>query len=204
MLTYTDYQTAYPTSTVPQATVERWIGIYTGQLSNYFRFDDTLKSKFINIENCGQSKVYLEMPLIIDDSTLIEEYSIKTRMLTTLAKDVDFMYSTDTFDTVDYSYALDFECLNCICTCEKIKIKGIWGVLLPSYLELAIYNLIESKSQVLTTDPCQDIASEKIGEYNVTYRDTNTNTNTLDINNVYSIPLLSRALAQIQTHFLYV
>jgi hypothetical protein len=204
MLTYADYIIAYPTSTVPQTTFERWLGIYKSQLSNYFRFDDTSKSKFLNIESCGQSKVFLSMPLVVDTSTLIEEYNIKTRMLTTLTKDVDFMYSSDTFDTQDYSYALDFECLGCICQCEKIKITGIWGVELPSYLELAIYNLIESKSQVLTTDPCQEIESEKIGEYQVKYRDTATKTSSLDINNVYSIPLLSQFLAQIQTHFLYV
>jgi hypothetical protein len=75
---------------------------------------------------------------------------------------------------------------------------------LPNYLELAIYELIENKSQILTTDPCQEIESEKIGEYQVKYRDNSTKTNSLDINNVYSIPLLSQFLAQIQTHFLYV
>jgi hypothetical protein len=205
MLSYTNFELAYPTSTLSQTVVDRWLNIYKRQLSNYFRFDNTSKSEFIEIDFCGQGKVFLNKPLILDSlyPITIEEFSKKTRVLNTLSDTTDFLYRTDRLDNQEYVYALDFGCIGCLCKCEMIKVTGVFGLLLPDEIEREIYSLIETKSQVLTVDACQQIASEKIGEYQVTYRDTTIKTNSLDINNVYSITQLNQILLLIQTHFVY-
>jgi hypothetical protein len=203
MLTYANFQLAYPSSTVVQTTVEMWLNIYKNQLSKYFRFSNLQISQFINIEFCGQDKVFLKNPLTLTN-VVVEELNVKTRMLETKIVDTDFRFIIDKFVDQEYIYALDFGCLGCICSCDKLKITGLWGLELPDYIEKLIYDLIETKSLVTVSDPCQEIASEKIGEYQVTYRDTTKKTSTLDVNNVYSIPQLSQLISQIQSHFLYV
>lgn len=204
MLSYTNFQLAYPNSIVSQVTVEKWLVNYKRQLSNYFRFDNISTSEFIEVDFCGQNKIFLNKPLVLDSNfpITIEEFTKKTRMLTMLNQNTDFLYRTDKLDNQEYIYALDFGCMGCLCKCEMIKLTGVFGLLLPDEIEKEIYSLIEIKSQVVAVDACQQIASEKIGEYQVTYRDTNK-TSSLDINNVYSILLLTQILISIQPHFLY-
>lgn len=204
MLTYANFILKYPTSTLNQNTVEMWIKTYKRQLSKYFRFDDLERTEFFDIDYCGQAKVFLRKPLITT-TPLVEELDIKTRVITEKKVVIDFRYLNDNFDNQEYYYALDFACLACVCKCDKLKITGVWGLLLPLEIEDKIYELIELKSLVVTTDSCQQIQSEKIGEYTVTYKDTaNKAITSLDINNVYSIPLLAQIILQIQSNFIYV
>jgi hypothetical protein len=206
MLSFLNYKLIYPNSTVTQATVEKWLNAYKRQLSGYFRFDDIAKSEFIEIYFCGQSKVFLKKPLTFDNLNpiLIEEFSKKTRMLSPLNSSTDFLFKTHNVVDQEFIYALDFECMGCLCTCEMLKITGLWGVKFPEDLELEIYNLIESKSQIVIADNCQQIQSEKLGEASIQYYKNNQNINTLDINNVFSIQLINQYLSQIKTKFIYV
>lgn len=200
-LSFTNYQLKYPTTTVTEATFDNLINIYKSQLSKYFRFDNTIKTKFINLDFCGQDKVFLKAPLILNNQIIIEEINKKTRMLKTLVNEVDFLYSTDSIDNQEYVYALDFECLGCKCACDQIKITGILGLQVPNYLEDEIYNLIESQSQVVTQDVCQEIESEKLGELFTKYRENTNKTQILNKNDVFSITLLALLVQQIQVHF---
>ncbi|MGL6345039.1 MAG: hypothetical protein ACRC80_38535 [Waterburya sp.] len=133
-------------------------------------------------------------------------------MLTAISNESDFLFRSDSAEIdQEYIYALDFECMGCICKCEQLKITGVWGLELPDYLEDYIYELINEQavSATSSTDSCQEIASERIGEYSVTYRDKSSDSCNKcvvkkDINDVFSIPQLSAYLLTIQSHFLYV
>lgn len=202
MLTLAQYQAIYPTSTVDTTKIENWLSSYKQELARYFRFDNTSKVKMFKVEGCSTNLVSTPIFELNDSNLTIQGYDVKTRMLKDYQVDYDFKFRTFAYKDKDYVYALDFGCLNCLCECEMIKVSGLFNPLFD--LENYIYSLINELGTVAVLDDCQQIASEKIGEYQVTYRDTSTTqaSNKINLDNVFSFPTIQKQISYLQPYFI--
>lgn len=196
MLTYTDFITIYPTTTLTQGKVEQLLASYKVMLSQYFRFDDISTSKFFDVDGCGANLVSIPV-FELNNTLLVEGYDIRTRMLTTLVSDIDFGFKTFDFNDLTFVYALDFNCLGCVCECERIKVTGLWKPKLPTYLEAYIYEIINT-----SPDECGIIESENIGEGKFIYKNMTSLKGFINLDQVLSFPLIQQSINAVLPYFI--
>jgi hypothetical protein len=173
-----------------------------------FNFTDKIITKVYDIKVC--SLYLLPTPLWL--SYQVEKYNLKTKAITPLVEYDHYTTDTKSFNSNEYLYSLNFNCLTCNCECEKIRITGVFGIKIPDrVLHLImniVYNNITTGSTVGSSDCCANIKSKSDGAgFSVTYYDkplTQLQTGTTkQADNILSYPIIARMVYNYQSRFLH-
>lgn len=210
-----------------QTLFEEWYSAYSGntytvpanQVGFFNDFRDTYERQLVelgifnftgaesvqtyNIPYC--SLEFLPIPLW-KTITSVKKIDIVKGTETLLLEGVHFYHDNLTKKVIlgnEYIIALNFACLSCNCSCQKIRIEGQYALDFPISLRndlfLVIFNNMKNKADP-DFESCDDIESISAGNITIKKSTTKVEDKT-DVNNIFSYPKF-RGLGLVASNFL--